>query len=128
MTVTIGRRELLAAFGGAAAFGVGWLVWLARLTAFAANCNLLVTYLGLFWPAAAVAWGRPAVIVIVVGALAAINLVGVRYTALVSNCCRDLWVKARTQCSIKLFDVQDFVFHRRRFSSVTTAGRDRRLR
>src|SRR5205809_3223237 len=37
------------AFGGTVGFEVGWLIWLARLTAFAANCNLLVSYLGYFW-------------------------------------------------------------------------------
>src|SRR2546423_14250423 len=41
-----------AAFGPTVAFEVGWLSWLVRLTAFAANCNLLVAYLGVFWPAA----------------------------------------------------------------------------
>src|SRR5437762_4609059 len=40
------------AFGPTVAFEVGWLIWLARLTAFAANCNLMVSYLGFFWPAA----------------------------------------------------------------------------
>src|SRR5256886_13870851 len=37
------------AFGPAVAFEVGWLIWLARLTAFAANCNLMVSYLSVFW-------------------------------------------------------------------------------
>src|SRR6202165_922496 len=40
------------AFGPTVAFEVGWLIWLARLTAFAANCNLMVSYLGYFWPVA----------------------------------------------------------------------------
>ena len=40
------------AFGSTIAFEVGWLIWLARLTAFAANCNLLVSYLAFFWPSA----------------------------------------------------------------------------
>ena len=40
-----------AAFGPTVAFEVGWLSWLARLTAFAANCNLMVSYLAFFWPA-----------------------------------------------------------------------------
>src|SRR2546423_13099608 len=40
------------AFGPTAAFEIGWLMWLARLTAFAANCNLLVNYMGYFWPQA----------------------------------------------------------------------------
>src|SRR6266850_4489187 len=34
------------AFGSTVAFEVGWLIWLARLMAFAANCNLMVSYLG----------------------------------------------------------------------------------
>jgi amino acid transporter len=38
-----------AAFGPAVAFEVGWLIWLARLTAFAANCNLMINYLSFFW-------------------------------------------------------------------------------
>src|SRR6266576_2318533 len=37
------------AFGPTVAFEVGWLIWLARLTAFAANCNLMVSYLAFFW-------------------------------------------------------------------------------
>lgn len=39
------------AFGSIVGFEVGWLMWLARVTAFAANCNLLVEYVGYFWPA-----------------------------------------------------------------------------
>src|SRR6185312_8226245 len=38
------------AFGPTVAFEIGWLIWLARLTAFAANCNLLVAYFGYFVP------------------------------------------------------------------------------
>src|SRR5260370_19001110 len=34
------------AFGPTVGFEVGWLSWLARLTAFAANCNLMLTYPG----------------------------------------------------------------------------------
>ena len=71
------------AFGPVAGFEVGWLMWLARLTAFAANCNLLVSYLGYFW-AGASAW-RAAIIILVVAALTAVNVIGVRDAALVSN-------------------------------------------
>ena len=39
-------------FGPAAGFGVGWLVWVARVTSFAANCSLLPDYLAFFFPAA----------------------------------------------------------------------------
>src|ERR1700692_1368233 len=48
------------AFGPAIGFEVGWLMWLARLTAFAANCNLLVSYLGYFWKDATAGAGRAA--------------------------------------------------------------------
>ncbi|HEY6233249.1 MAG TPA: amino acid permease [Pyrinomonadaceae bacterium] len=73
------------AFGPTIAFEIGWLIWLARLTAFAANCNLLVAYLGYFVPAATGAFWRASIITIVVSALATINVVGVRQAAIVSN-------------------------------------------
>jgi len=74
-----------AAFGPGVAFEIGWLIWLARLTAFGANCNLLVNYLTYFWPAASQPGFRAAVIIAVVTILAVINLVGIRQAALVSN-------------------------------------------
>src|SRR5947208_11548147 len=61
-------------FGSTVAFEVGWLIWLARLTAFAANCNLLVAYIGYFLPAAANPFWRASIIIVVVAILAAINL------------------------------------------------------
>jgi amino acid transporter len=73
------------AFGPAVGFEVGWLMWLARLTAFAANCNLLIDYLAYFWPAAAEGYWREAIIVIVVGLLSLINIIGVRDAAMVGN-------------------------------------------
>jgi amino acid transporter len=73
------------AFGPAIGFEVGWLMWLARLTAFAANCNLLVDYLGFFWAPATTHYWREAIIVTVVSAIAAVNVIGVRNAALVTN-------------------------------------------
>src|SRR5881398_2389486 len=73
------------AFGATVAFEIGWLIWLARLTAFAANCNLLVAYIGYFLPAAANPFWRASIIIVVVAILAAINLLGVRQAAIVSN-------------------------------------------
>src|SRR5882724_2943202 len=73
------------AFGPTVAFEIGWLIWLARLTAFAANCNLLVAYVGYFVPAATNPFWRAAIIIIVVAVLAAINLLGIRQAAIVSN-------------------------------------------
>jgi amino acid transporter len=73
------------AFGPAVGFEIGWLMWLARLTAFAANCNLMVNYLGYFWtPATSPSW-RTTIILVVVVALTAINLLGVRQAAIVGN-------------------------------------------
>jgi amino acid transporter len=73
------------AFGSTVGFEIGWLIWLARLTAFAANCNLLVAYTGYFLPAATNPFWRAAIIIIVVTLLATVNLVGVRQAAIVSN-------------------------------------------
>jgi APA family basic amino acid/polyamine antiporter len=73
------------AFGPAIAFEIGWLIWLARLTAFAANCNLLVAYLGYFLPAATNPFWRALIITVVVIVLATINVVGIRQAAIVSN-------------------------------------------
>lgn len=73
------------AFGSIAGFEVGWLMWLARVTAFAANCNLLVEYSGYFWPAIAGGWPRAVVIIAVVAALTIINVAGVRDAALFSD-------------------------------------------
>ena len=73
------------AFGPTVAFEIGWLIWLARLTAFAANCNLLVAYLGYFVPAATNPFWRASIIIIVVAVLATINLLGIRQAAIVSN-------------------------------------------
>src|SRR5262249_2820161 len=73
------------AFGPVIGFEVGWLIWLARLTGFAANLNLLIDYLGFFWPGAASPAGRPALIISVVACLAIVNIVGVKDAALASN-------------------------------------------
>ena len=73
------------AFGPTVAFEVGWLIWLARLTAFAANCNLMVAYLAFFWPAANTTVPRALLITAVVICLAALNVFGVRQAAIASN-------------------------------------------
>jgi len=73
------------AFGPVIGFEVGWLLWLARLTGFAALCNLLLGYLSFFWPESAFGLTRALVITVVVIALTTVNVVGVREAALVSN-------------------------------------------
>jgi APA family basic amino acid/polyamine antiporter len=73
------------AFGPAVGFQVGWLLWLARVTSFAALCNLFISYLHALWPAADSALWRPVLISAVVVTLTAINLAGVRRAAVTSN-------------------------------------------
>lgn len=73
------------AFGPTIAFEIGWLMWMARITAFAANCNLLVAYLGYFAPSATSPLWRALVIVVVVVVLAAINVIGIRQAAFIGN-------------------------------------------
>ncbi len=74
-----------AAFGPLAGFEVGWLLWLVRLTSYAALCNLLVSYLVVLWPAAGTPEWRIVVIAFVTAMLASVNLVGVRNAALTGN-------------------------------------------
>jgi basic amino acid/polyamine antiporter, APA family len=74
-----------ATFGPLVGFEIGWLTWIARLTAFAALCNLFADYLGYFLPAVASGLGRAAVITVVVSFLTWANLVGVRVASLVGN-------------------------------------------
>ncbi len=73
------------AFGPLIGFEVGWLLWLARVTALAALCNLFLTYLSLFWPGCALGWTRTVAITVVVTVLTTINVIGVREAAFVNN-------------------------------------------
>ena len=73
------------AFQPAVAFEIGWLIWLARVTAFAANCNLMINYLSYFWLPATTPFWRASIIIVVVAVLAFINLLGIRQAAIVSN-------------------------------------------
>jgi amino acid transporter len=73
------------AFGPLVGFEVGWLIWIARLTGFAANCNLMVAYAALLVPAIGTGAGRVVVICAVVLLLTMLNVVGVRQSAIVGN-------------------------------------------
>ncbi len=72
-------------YGPTAGFTVGWLVWIARITSFGANCGLLPEYLDLFFPGAASGFPRAVIITVVVVALTAVNVTGVRLVANTSN-------------------------------------------
>ena len=73
------------AFGALAGFEVGWLLWLARVTAFGSLANLLVDYGSVFVPSAGAGPGRSAALVAVALVLTAINLIGVRPSTLFTN-------------------------------------------
>src|ERR1700694_2823109 len=72
-------------FGPTSGFTVGWLVWIARITSFAANCSLLPTYLDLFFPGAGSGLPRALIITGIVGTLAVVNVAGGRLVANASN-------------------------------------------
>ncbi len=74
-----------AAFGRLMGIEMGWMLWLARLTAPAANANLFVIYLAEFWPHAREPVPRFFVLTLLVGVLALINFRGVRTGTQVSN-------------------------------------------
>jgi len=74
-----------AAFGRLTGLQVGWMMMLSRLTACAANANLLVIYLGTFWPQVTHPLARFAIITVLLGILLAINYRGVRDGTRVSN-------------------------------------------
>jgi APA family basic amino acid/polyamine antiporter len=73
------------AFGRTFAFEVGWVYWIVRLTTFAANCNLFVTYLAFFYPPATDPYLRAAIVAAVSLGLSIVNIVGVKQTAIATN-------------------------------------------
>lgn len=73
------------AFGSAVGFEVGWLYWIVRVATFAANCNLLVTYLGFFLPGANEGAMRVCLVTVVVAVITIVNLVGIRESAMMTN-------------------------------------------
>jgi basic amino acid/polyamine antiporter, APA family len=73
------------AFGQFTGLQVGWMMMLSRLTACAANANLLVIYLGTFWPQTARPGMRFAIVTFLLALLLLVNYRGVRGGTLVSN-------------------------------------------
>ncbi|HXE90000.1 MAG TPA: APC family permease [Terriglobales bacterium] len=73
------------AFGRFAGLQIGWLAWLVRIAAAAANANLFVQYAAEFWPQAGHRLPRLTILVLLLGILAIINYRGVRAGAGASN-------------------------------------------
>ena len=67
-----------AAFGPLASFQVGWVYYMARVTALAANANVFATYAAGLWTPLGGTAGRAAAILGLIGLLTVVNLVGVR--------------------------------------------------
>jgi len=67
-----------AAFGSAVSFQAGWIYYVARSAALAANANVLITYLSTLWAPLSEGVARAATILAVVGAITFINIVGVK--------------------------------------------------
>jgi amino acid transporter len=65
-------------FGSFAGFQTGWAFYIARLTAFAANINLLVSTLGYFNDDIATGLSRIVIILVIVAVLAWINIAGTK--------------------------------------------------
>ena len=65
-------------FGSLAGFELGWIYYVARAAAFAANANVLVAYLARWFPGLEHGLARGATIIAVCAGLAFANIVGVR--------------------------------------------------
>lgn len=72
---------ILKAFGPLPGFVMGWLLFLSRIFNYAVLINLLVTYLGVFWPQTATAAGRIGLMTALTATLALVNHRGVKAAA-----------------------------------------------
>jgi len=66
------------AYGPLVGFGTGWILYLSRMTAFAANVNVMAIYLGAVWPWFIDGIGRGLVITLVCVGLTVANYLGVK--------------------------------------------------
>ena len=73
------------AFGRTTGIAIGWLGWLGRLTASAANANLFIIYLAEFWPGAKAPLPRFILLTVLLAVLTAVNYAGVRRGTAQSN-------------------------------------------
>jgi APA family basic amino acid/polyamine antiporter len=77
-SATGGPVTYAATFGPMASFQTGWLYYVARLTALAANANVFATYAATLWPPLGTTLGRGALILALIALLTWINIVGVK--------------------------------------------------
>jgi amino acid transporter len=67
-----------AVFGRFAGFELGWVYYIARAAAFAANANVLAAYCARWWPGADQGAARAAIIIAVCTMLAVVNIAGLQ--------------------------------------------------
>ncbi|UCG76844.1 MAG: APC family permease [Gemmatimonadota bacterium] len=67
------------AFGHLAGFQTGWAFWVARVTAFAANLNLLISSLAYLWPQADRGLTRVVLLLLICLAFTWVNVVGAKH-------------------------------------------------
>ncbi|MCF6226894.1 MAG: APC family permease [Xanthomonadales bacterium] len=70
------------AFGSFAGFQSGWLTYVSRLAALAANTKLMIIYAGWFWAPLESGWVHQLTVVLIFALLAFVNIVGVRKSML----------------------------------------------
>ena len=73
------------AFGRFVGLQIGWIFWLARVAAAAANANIFVVYFAEFWPRATSFVPRFVILTVLIWGLALVNSMGVRGAARLSN-------------------------------------------
>ena len=66
------------AFGSLAGFGTGWILFISRMTAFAANTNILVNYVAAVWPVFQGEITRAVLITVISAGLTWANIIGVK--------------------------------------------------
>jgi APA family basic amino acid/polyamine antiporter len=73
------------AFGRFVGIEIGWLLLLVRVTSPAAAANLFISYLAEFWPAVQEPIPRVAVLAVLIGLLAGVNIRGIKSGAAANN-------------------------------------------
>lgn len=71
-----------SAFGPLTGFATGWLLFVSRMAAFAANSTVMAIYLGAIWPWFSEGIGRALLICFVCGSLTYVNYIGVKASVL----------------------------------------------
>lgn len=67
-----------AAFGALTGFSTGWILYISRVTAFAANSTIMGDYLGAVWPWVGSGTGRTVLIIFICVSITLANYVGVK--------------------------------------------------